>query len=56
LRSGGDIYIHGLPNQFPDAYAFAGRDWTRGCIAVNNHQMKEIVRMVPIGTTIEILP
>lgn len=54
---GGDIMIHGLPHRF----GWLGRlhrfvDWTRGCIAVTNAEIKEIYRMVPIGTPIEIRP
>lgn len=53
---GGDIKIHGLPN----GYGFIGKfhrlkDWTWGCIAVTNREMKELYDYVPIGTEIEIL-
>ena len=53
---GGDIKIHGLPN----GYGFIGKfhrwkDWTWGCIAVTNREMKELYDNVPIGTEIEIL-
>lgn len=52
---GGDIMIHGLPN----GWGFLGRlhllaDWTDGCIAVTNAQMREIWSLVPNGTPIEI--
>ncbi|MEM9061172.1 MAG: L,D-transpeptidase family protein [Pseudomonadota bacterium] len=49
---GGDIFIHGQPNGFP------GRrlpgDWTAGCAAVSNAEMREIWSMVAIGTRVEI--
>ncbi len=45
---GGDIFIHGQPN---DAKA-KGRDWTAGCIAVQNHEIEEIYAMVRTGTVI----
>ena len=57
LDPGGNIMIHGLPNDAGDwAFAFEGLDWTDGCIAVNNRAMDEIWRRVTIGTPIEIRP
>ena len=50
---GGDIFIHGQPNRLPDARVIAG-DWTAGCIAVSNAEMREIWAVTPIGTTVEI--
>lgn len=57
VSPGGDIMIHGLPNG-EESYEFyqIKRDWTAGCIAVNNAEIEEIFRLVPNGTTIEILP
>lgn len=57
VKPGGDIFIHGLPNSIADdaAMAFAG-DWTLGCIAVNNSEIKEIWDAVPNGTPIQIQP
>lgn len=60
LRSedvGGLIMIHGLPN----GLGFLGRlhrlfDWTRGCIAVTDAEIREIARVVPNGTPILLLP
>ena len=48
--------VHGLPNRAP----FLGRlhrlvDWTNGCIAVTNQEMRQIWKAVPDGTPIEIL-
>lgn len=54
---GGDIFIHGLPNGFSAVeFGFVGRDWTDGCIAVTNEEIKEIWKLVRNGTPIEILP
>lgn len=48
---GGDIFIHGTPR------AFARQDdWTIGCIAVTNREMREIYAMVQDGTVIDIYP
>ncbi|MEC7377931.1 MAG: L,D-transpeptidase family protein [Pseudomonadota bacterium] len=57
LDPGGSIMIHGLPNDAGDmAFAFAGLDWTDGCIAVTNEEMDEIWALVSNGTPISILP
>lgn len=57
VATGGDIYIHGLPN----GYGFIGaahraRDWTDGCIAVTDEEIEEIWRLVDNGTPAEIQP
>jgi murein L,D-transpeptidase YafK len=52
---GGDIFIHGQPNALPDGLMLRG-DWTAGCIAVTNREMREIWAAVPIGTRVEIVP
>jgi len=56
VSPGGDIFIHGLPNGVATAGLFAGRDWTDGCIAVTNAEIREIWAMVKDGTPIEIRP
>ena len=57
LKPGGNIMIHGLPNDVGDmAFAYKGLDWTDGCIAVTNEEMDEIWRLVDVGTPIRILP
>jgi len=52
---GGDIMIHGLPNGV-DAAArgHPGRDWTRGCVAVEDAEIEEIWNLVADGTAVEI--
>ena len=57
VHPGGDIMIHGLPNRI----GFIGRlhrtiDWTDGCIAVTNPEIRELWRCVSNGTPIEIYP
>jgi murein L,D-transpeptidase YafK len=57
VASGGDIYVHGLPN----GYGWLGgnhrlKDWTDGCITVTNEEIDEIWRAVKDGTPIEIKP
>ncbi len=52
---GGELFIHGLPNQFRGDSDALG-DWTEGCIALNNAEIDEIWRAVADGTPIEIKP
>jgi murein L,D-transpeptidase YafK len=52
---GGELYIHGLPNDF-DGPADQLGDWTEGCISVTNPEMDEIWRAVADGTPIVIKP
>lgn len=57
LQTGGDVKIHGLPNQPkypPEAYLHS--DWTWGCIAVSNAEIDELYRHVSVGTPIVIFP
>jgi murein L,D-transpeptidase YafK len=54
---GGSIEIHGLPDEFGWKGArHRERDWTNGCIAVTNEEMKELYRSSPVGTPVEIYP
>lgn len=46
-RLGGEIYIHG---------SGASRDWTWGCVALEDEEMKEIFDAVPFGASVSILP
>ncbi len=55
VRTGGDLFIHGLPNDFEGPDQQLG-DWTNGCIAVTNAEIDEIWRVVADGTPIEIKP
>jgi murein L,D-transpeptidase YafK len=49
---GGDIYIHGQPNGMD--YGRMRGDWTDGCIALSNAEIRELWQLVPDGTPIEI--
>jgi murein L,D-transpeptidase YafK len=44
---GGDIYIHGNG---------AKSDWTWGCVALENEDMRELFDAVPVGTRVTIKP
>jgi murein L,D-transpeptidase YafK len=46
-KLGGLIYIHGHG---------AGSDWTWGCVALENEQMKELFDSVSVGTPVTIKP
>lgn len=52
---GGDIFIHGQPNQRPDGEVLAG-DWTAGCIAVSDAEIAQLFAAARIGTEVEIRP
>jgi murein L,D-transpeptidase YafK len=44
---GGDIFIHGRGSS---------ADWTWGCVALDDPDMKELFALVPVGTPVEIRP
>jgi len=46
---GGEIYIHGRGAGEPSSEL---KDWTRGCIALDNPAMQELYNRVPIGTPV----
>lgn len=52
---GGDIMIHGQPNGLPENLRVRG-DWTAGCIALTNAEMREVWAHAPTGTPVEIRP
>jgi murein L,D-transpeptidase YafK len=54
---GSMIMIHGTPvsEEYPEWY-FQTLDWTNGCIAMNNSDMREVWNLVKDGTMIEIRP
>jgi murein L,D-transpeptidase YafK len=57
VNPGGMIMIHGLPSYIasPKIRAeYQNRDWTNGCIAVQDHEMDEIWQLVRDGTPIRI--
>lgn len=51
---GGDIFIHGQPNMSP-LERLSG-DWTDGCIALSNEEMRLLWKQVDDGTPITIQP
>lgn len=57
LTPGGNIMIHGIMNGWGFlAPLLRHMDWTDGCIAVSNREMREIWSLVPNGTQITIHP
>ena len=52
LNPGSDIFIHGLGKKNILLHYFF--DWTEGCIAVTNKEIKEIYSLVEPGTIIYI--
>jgi murein L,D-transpeptidase YafK len=46
-RLGGDIYIHGNGSS---------SDWTWGCVALENEDIRELFEAVAVGTTVTIRP
>ena len=54
---GGDIYIHGLPNGWRKLRTrHPTEDWTSGCVAVTDVEIREIWSLVPTGARIVIHP
>lgn len=56
-RPGSMIMLHGTPldEEYPEWF-FHTLDWTEGCIALKNDDMREIWNLVKNGTLIEIRP
>ena len=44
---GGEIYIHGGGTE---------NDWTDGCVALPNEEIKELFAAIPVGTTVIVEP
>ena len=57
VSAGGMIMIHGTPldDEYPEWF-FSTLDWTEGCIAMRNADMREVWNLVQDGTLIEIRP
>lgn len=56
-KPGGLIMIHGLPNdRTADMVGHPNKDWTNGCIAVNDEEILDIWRRVDDGTAVLIMP
>jgi murein L,D-transpeptidase YafK len=55
---GGGLFIHGQPNgkEWQSWKYGSAHDWTFGCIAVENREIREIWDSVPNGTPVVIVP
>jgi murein L,D-transpeptidase YafK len=55
-RIGSDIGIHGPPVMYPKELmpALKARDWTLGCIALDDDEIAEVARLVRDGTPVDI--
>lgn len=53
MRPGGDIMIHG---KGPEGRALNRKDWTAGCIAVDDREIEDIFAMVQSRTPVIITP
>src|SRR5262245_41274959 len=52
-RLGGDVFIHGggTGKLFGSV-----QDWTLGCVALENDEIKELFEMIPVKTQVKIVP
>ena len=57
VAPGGDIFLHGQPNGWRKFFVRHPRkDWTVGCVAVTDAEIREIWSLVPTGAAIVIHP
>jgi murein L,D-transpeptidase YafK len=58
VNAGGGIFIHGKPNGKSPLWSRRAQrqDWTKGCIAVSDEEIREIWSLVRDGTPITIEP
>lgn len=58
VKPGGDIFIHGMPNGKSWMWwkYNTKKDWTNGCIAMTDKDIKEMWELVSDNTPITILP
>ena len=57
LSPGGDIYIHGQPNAWRKLFVgHPAKDWTTGCVAVSDAEIREVWSLVPTGARVVIHP
>jgi len=52
-RLGGDIFIHG--GGTGKLFGLV-QDWTLGCVALENEEIKELFEMIPVKTPVKIVP
>jgi len=57
VSPGGDIYIHGQPNGWRKfLVGHPAKDWTTGCVAVSDAEIREVWALVPTGVRVVIHP
>jgi murein L,D-transpeptidase YafK len=57
VSPGGDIFIHGQPNGLRKLWTgHPARDWTSGCVALTDTEMREVWARVPVGARVLIHP
>ena len=57
VSPGGDIYIHGQPNGWRKYRVdHPAKDWTTGCVAVSDAEIREIWSLAPTGVRVVIHP
>ena len=58
INPGGEIMIHGQPSDWDERIelTFRKKDWTEGCIALENQDMMEVWNLVEDNTVIHIKP
>jgi murein L,D-transpeptidase YafK len=57
VSPGGDIHIHGQPNGWRKfLVGHPAKDWTTGCVAVSDAEMREVWSLVPTGVRVVIHP
>lgn len=57
VSPGGDIYIHGQPNGLRKLWTgHPAKDWTSGCVALGDDEMREVWSCVQIGARVLIHP
>jgi murein L,D-transpeptidase YafK len=57
MSPGGDIYVHGQPNGLRKLWTgHPDQDWTSGCVALTDREMREVWSHVPTGARVLIHP
>jgi murein L,D-transpeptidase YafK len=57
VSPGGDIYIHGQPNGWRKLFVgHPAKDWTTGCVAVTDAEIRGVWSLVPTGARVVIHP
>lgn len=57
VSPGGDIFIHGQPNGLRKLWTgHPAKDWTSGCVALTDAEMREVWSRVAVGARVLIHP